>query len=607
MFGNFIYFILVLLIYLTYQPAEETNFSGLESISLFILLTLFFFYLTRQQFKRVEKFSGNIGFSLLDNKFQATLLRQSIIAILLFAIDIYGLNLPNFLAHLDLFAAIPTLQALLFLGLFIGYLAIVWFTAHPAYQKLYRTDLSRKSYVVSNITFSIPVLIPWLCLSGIADILNVLPFQLPKEFLATSEGQAFYFFFFLVVIAILGPWMMQKFWRCKPLEEGGHRSRIASLCQRADMMYADILYWPIFGGRMLTAGVMGLIKRFRYILVTPSLLKLLEPEEVDAVIAHEIGHIKKYHLVFYLLFFVGYLLLSFVTFDVIVYAILFADPVYWLVNQSGFRQTTVVSAIFSIVTITVFLIYFRFIFGYYMRNFERQADTFVYTLFDTARPLISTLEKISATSGQSPDRPNWHHFSISERMDYLFKCEGNSTWIARHDRKVKKSIIIYLFAMVMVGIIGYQLNIGSVGNRISDHFFEKVILKELENKPVDANLFNMLGDLYYNRKDYLGVRNSYEKALALEPTNPHTLNNLAWLLATCENENFRDPVRALELARRAAELEQSPHILDTLAESLFANGRALEAIEVEERALAIAKSDRSIYIKQLRRFKESLE
>ena len=607
MFGNFIYFILVLLIYLTYQPAEETNFSGFESISLFILLTLFFYYFTRQQFKRVEKLSGNIGFSLLDNKFQAALLRQSIIAILLFAIDIYGLNLPNFLTHLDLFAAIPTLQALLFLGLFIGYLAIVWFHAHPAYHKLYRTDFSRKSYVVSNITFSIPVLIPWLCLSGIADILNVLPFQWPKEFLATSEGQAIYFLFFLVVIAILGPLMMQKFWRCKPLEEGDQRSRIASLCQRADMMYADILYWPIFGGRMLTAGVMGLIKRFRYILVTPSLLKLLEPEEVDAVIAHEIGHIKKYHLVFYLLFFVGYLFLSFVTFDVIVYAILFADPVYWLVNQSGFRQTTVVSVIFSIVTITVFLIYFRFIFGYYMRNFERQADTFVYTLFDTARPLITTLEKIAATSGQSPDRPNWHHFSISERMDYLFKCEANSIWITRHDRKVKKSIAIYLVAMIMVGIIGYQLNLGSVGNRISDHFFEKVILKELENKPDDANLFNMLGDLYYNRKDYLAVRNSYEKALALEPTNPHTLNNLAWLLATCENEHFRDPVRALKLARRAAELEQSAHILDTLAESLFVNGRVREAIEVEERALAIAKSDRSIYIKQLRRFKESLE
>jgi hypothetical protein len=36
MFGNFLYFIVVLLIYLTYQPSEETNFSGFETITLFI-------------------------------------------------------------------------------------------------------------------------------------------------------------------------------------------------------------------------------------------------------------------------------------------------------------------------------------------------------------------------------------------------------------------------------------------------------------------------------------------------------------------------------------------------------------------------------------------
>ena len=44
---------------------------------------------------------------------------------------------------------------------------------------------------------------------------------------------------------------------------------------------------------MITAAVMGLIKKFRYILVTQGLLQMLEPEEIDAVIAHEIGHVKK--------------------------------------------------------------------------------------------------------------------------------------------------------------------------------------------------------------------------------------------------------------------------------------------------------------------------
>ena len=47
-----------------------------------------------------------------------------------------------------------------------------------------------------------------------------------------------------------------------------------------------------------------------------------------------------------------------------------------------------------------------------MRNFERQADTYVYTFYESAKPLISTLNKITLTSGISPDKPNWHHLAL---------------------------------------------------------------------------------------------------------------------------------------------------------------------------------------------------
>jgi len=193
------------------------------------------------------------------------------------------------------------------------------------------------------------------------------------------------------------------------------RSRIEKLCRRAGLEYANILYWPIFGGRMMTAGIMGLYKKFRYILITEALLRHLEPEEMDAVIAHEIGHIKRKHLHFYLVFFIGYIFLSYTTFDLLIYFIIYADPVYRLINSLGVNHDTIISAIFSLIIITIFFIYFRYSFGYFMRNFERQADTYVYALFQSAKPLISTFKKIAATTGQPPDKPNWHHFSIKER------------------------------------------------------------------------------------------------------------------------------------------------------------------------------------------------
>jgi Zn-dependent protease with chaperone function len=603
MFGNFIYFIVVLLIYLTYQPSEETNLSGVDSLILFFGLIGLFSYLTWFLFRRIERrMSGGRDLSA-DDQFHATLMRQSILAVLLFAINIYGLNLPSFLVSLAPFSVIPTLLALLFLLLFILYLAIVWACAYGPYQKLYRSDINRWSYVISHISFSVPVLLPWLFLSGIADLIQALPFDLPKRFLSTTEGEVVYFLFFLVAVAVTGPAFIQKFWRCRPLENGYQRSRIESLCRRAGLNYADILYWPIFGGKMITAGVMGLIKKFRYILVTRSLLKLLEPEEVDAVIAHEIGHIKKKHLLFYLIFFVGYLLLSYVTFDLIIFSIIYAEPVYWFIHTTGFNQTTVVSGIFSLVIICLFLIYFRFIFGFFMRNFERQADVYVYALFDSAGPLITTLQKIAATSEQSADRPNWHHYSIRERIDYLQKCETNPVWITRQDRKVKKSIGVYLACLVLLGGLGYQLNLGTMGERINSHFFEKILLREIATSPDNPNLYSLLGDIYYNQKNYAGVRDAYERSLALQPDNAQVLNNLAWLYATCEDPSLRDPARALDLAKQAIHLEKSSHIWDTLAESFYVNEMYAEAVMAAEDALALARRSRSYYEDQLKKFK----
>jgi Zn-dependent protease with chaperone function len=607
MFGNFLYFIIVLLIYLTYQPAEETNFSGLETFMLFIGLIVVFFYFTLFLFRRLEKRIAIGDFSRLDHQFHAILTRQSIMAVMVFAIDIYGLSLSSFLIEIPIFNTIPTLEALLFLGLFVFYLALVWICAYGPYKELYRGDISMQSYVLSNITFSIPVLLPWLLLSGFADLIKILPFEWPGRFLETTEGEVTYFLIFLFVVAIIGPTMIQKIWRCKPLESGEHRKRIENLCQKAGLSYADILYWPIFGGKMITAGVMGLLKKFRYILVTPSLLRLLEPEEIDAVIAHEIGHVKRKHLVFYLLFFVGYMLLNYVIADAVQWWLISAKPFYWFLNKTGFNPSTIISALYSLVFILGLIIYFRFIFGFYMRNFERQADIYVYTLFDSAKPLISTLEKIVTTSGQSADRPNWHHFSIKERIDYLKKCEFDIKWIGRHNRKVKKSIGIFFAGMLLVGFIGYQLSFGVIRDRLSQNYIEKVIARELQKSPDNPNLYRLMGDLYYERKDYEGVKDAYEKAIELRLEDPHVLNNLAWFYATCEIESLRDPERSLSLAKLAVEIEPSSHIFDTLAESYFVNGMNQEAIEAAERALKLAKGNRAYYKEQLKKFRSGFK
>jgi len=460
---------------------------------------------------------------------------------------------------------------------------------------------------MSQISFSVPILLPWLLLSGIADIINALPYDLPKRFLSTTEGEITYFLVFLLAIAIVGPALIQKFWRCKPLEIGFHRSRIEELCRKAGLEYANILSWPVFGGKMITAAVMGLVKKFRYILVTQGLLHMLEPEEIDAVIAHEIGHVKKKHLLFYLLFFVGYMIISYATFNLLIYSIVFSESIYKFINSTGLDQTAVTTSIFSLVIIIVFLIYFRFIFGFFMRNFERQADTYVYALFDSAKPLISTFEKIAATSGEPPDRPNWHHFSITKRIEYLKKCESDKIWVTRHDSKIKKSIAVYLAGLFLLCGVGYNLNFGETGKNLNKHFFLKVIQRQLEKTPNNPLLYSTLGDLYYSENNYPETIKAYEQSLEIDYYNTHALNNLAWLYATCDVESFRNPKKALELAKRAVQLEESPHILDTLAESYYVNGMFEQAINVELRALELTTKDQDYYKKQLLKFKLAMK
>ena len=608
MFANFIYFIVALLIYSTYQPSEQTNFSLLDTALLFLALILFFFTYSRYQFQRIKRASDNTPHNRLDQQFSSALTRQSILAITLFAIDIYGLNIPSFLMNIALFETIPTLEALLFLALFITYLAMVWFNAHDAYRYIYRTDITRSAYINSNIAFSVPVLLPWLLLSGIADLILALPFELPRRILLSPEGEIAYFLFFLFVVALIGPLIIQKFWRCRPLETGYYRQRIESLCRRANLRYADILYWPIFGGRMITAGVMGLISRFRYILVTDALLRILTPEEIDAVIAHEVGHIKKMHLLFYLFFLIGFTVIAFSSYNLTIYLIILSESIYHFVFLTGISLQTAVTGLHSLAIILSFLIYFRFIFGYFMRNFERQADAFVYTLFDSAMPLISTFRKIVAASGHSADKPNWHHFSIRQRVDFLKRCEVDRTSIRSHDRKVRNSILIYAIVMLGVGFFGYQLNFGQTGQQLNEKVFETAILHEIDRNGEDsASLYGMLGDLYFGRQRFDQAVAAYQSALKLEPDSAIVLNNFAWLLATCEDPSYRDPKQALEFAERAASLDKSPHVLDTLAESLFVNGRIDQAIHISEAALELANTNRAYYQGQLKKFQTALE
>ncbi len=607
MFGNFIYFIVVLLIYSTYQPSETTNFAPVETLIAFTALTALFYWLAWLAFSQLKRRALGAGLATLDYRFSNIQGRLSVLAVILFTIDIYGLNLPSFLANLPLFAHLPTLNAVLFIFLFVGHLAIIWHHAYPVGRMLGGIGESRRAFIRSNIAFSIPVLIPWFIISLTADLLALLPFDFIKNIQGNPAGEIAFFLVFLLAIAIAAPVMIQRFWGCKPLESGMHRDRIEALCKRARVSYANILNWPIFGGRMLTAGVMGLVRRFRYILVTDALLQHLSFDEVDAVIAHEIGHVKKHHLQFYLLFFLGFLLIFYALQDILIFLVSYLN---YLMLSAGLFSTAsyqAVYAIFNVVFIILFLLYFRYLFGFFIRNFERQADAYVFNLLPSAAPLIRSLEKVALTSGQSPDKPNWHHFSITERIVFLHKCEHDRRHIQRHDRKLKNSMRVYVLFLCLAMATGWFITPRIPTEQLTNNFLEKLIVLEIEKSPGNAGLYHDLANVYMQKGKFAEAITAYRHSIWLNPKFPPALNNLAWLYATCEAEHLRDPQQALELALKAAELFPKAHVFDTLAESYFVNGQIEKALLTAKQALRLAEENRDYYLKQTIRFEKALE
>jgi Zn-dependent protease with chaperone function len=605
MFGYAIYYIVALLIYSTYQPLHYDPLSISQSSSLLASFFLLFACVSRWQFKKIESQIESLAFRRIDHQFHATLTRQSIFTILLYAVDIYLFNLQSIVNRFTVFQKVPTFEALFFLLLFVSHLAVVWNNAYGPYQKIYRTGITKKEYIVSNISFSVPILLPWFILSLTVDLIHSLPFETPRRFLLSVEGQALYFVCFLLVVAIVGPAFIQKFWQCRSLDNGYIRHRIESMCAKAEMGFNDILIWPLFGGKIITAGVMGLIRQFRYILVTPALIDLLDPVEIDAVIAHEIGHIKLKHLLFYLCLFVGYILIAFALMDLIVYLLVYLGASYGLILHDLAKDSFSISIVLSFTTIFIFLIYFRYIFGFFMRNFERQADIFAYTAIGSAQPLISTFEKISLSSGQSPDKPNWHHFSIHERISYLRKCASDRKWIDRHNLKIKKSFWAYMIVMVALGGMGLFFHYGETRKTIHSNLVKKIIFERIKVDPINADLHQFVGDLYYSEKQYGAAAASYERALKINPHHVHALNNLAWMYATCDVEGFRMPQKALELALHASTLSKEAHILDTLAEAYYVNGDWTGAVNASEKALSSATQNELYFRDQLERFKNA--
>jgi len=599
MFNNVIYFIIVLLIFNISYPDNGQGKSLIYSLAMIFLCWAVFFFYCRRGFRRlVHNYRNGISESLA-NRYHGLVLRLSVLAIFLFSLDVYIFQLRYWLQTIPGVRQFSVLEGVLAISIFLFYLATIWYFSHPAYTLLFQTRINRRSFIISNLKLNLPILFPWLILSFVYDLIALSPWSGLENFLERFEGQFIFFAFFLTILMIFMPLFIQDWWGCTPFEPSDRVNELKEFLSKMGFRYRDLMRWPIFEGRMMTAGIMGVMPRYRYILITDSLMDILSVEELKAVMAHEVGHAKYRHLYFYVLFLLGYIAIFFGSFEIFSSLLALNPYLMQFLERSGAQATNLFYLIRSLPVLLTILIYFRFLMGFFMRNFERQADLYSAVTMGSPAPVISSLEKIALLSGKSRSIPSWHHFSIKERVDYLWRFLKEPGLVNRHNRMIGISFAAYLICAVG---LGYYLNFSPMKQDLQYKLVSNVLQPQISEDPDNIVLLRDLAMAYHEMGKYTEAIETYERILLLDSEQAVVLNNLAWLLVTVPDEGLRDPKRALVLAEKAVAMEKSPIFLDTLAEAYYANGSAQKAVETIKEAISLEKGDDKYYKKQLKKF-----
>jgi STE24 endopeptidase len=312
------------------------------------------------------------------------------------------------------------------------------------------------SYLLSNIRVQVlfvivPVVLIFifrdaagLALSRVLDLRD-----LPAEVLDVAFVPA------AALISIFAPALLRRILQTQPLPDSALRRRLEAICQRHGLRYREILLWQT-DNNLGNAAVMGIVPRFRYILLSDLLLETMTDRQIEAVFAHEVGHIVHRHMAWYLVFVGLFLLLS-------------IGPADWLVRQVP-PEWQIPHLPTELIGLVISLAGFLAVFGFISRRFERQADVFAARTLDTpagepaivapVRPdgagvFASALHRVAVINNIPIAARSWCHGSIAMRMQYLQRLATDPRHTTAFDRFMTRlyTTLLTLLAMSAMWVV----------------------------------------------------------------------------------------------------------------------------------------------------------
>ena len=310
-------------------------------------------------------------------------------------------------------------QALIFFGL----LAIIGDIAGLPFD-LYDTFVLEKKYGFSTITWRLWIsdLIKAVLISAILMGVMISAFMAFIHYLKATWwfwAWAFFTLFEITLMWLYPVLIAPLFNKFEPIKDEALREKINALLDKAGLK-AKGIYQVDEGKRSkhTNAYFTGIGKTKRIVLYD-TLLNSHTPEEIVAVLAHEIGHWKKKHILKQLSFMI-------VASLVLLYCVYLIVNWQALYNAFGLNNQPVYAGLFLVSLYLGAAGFFLSPIGAAItRRYEREADRMAFELTGTALPMINALKRL-AKDNLTNLHPHpfyvWFYYShppLIERIEYL--------------------------------------------------------------------------------------------------------------------------------------------------------------------------------------------
>lgn len=237
---------------------------------------------------------------------------------------------------------------------------------------------------------------------------------------------------FLITTAVWSlPRMLALMWDTVPLGPSPARDLLERTARLARFRCRDVFVWRT-GNLVANAAIVGLTPRQRIVLFSDALLGSLDPRELIAVYAHEIGHAQRHHVAIFGMWALGFLMAA----------------------DLGLSRIGAEDELFALLlTLPVIAMWF-FGFGFLSRRFELEADLYSLELTRDGDALSSALLRVGGGL-HAAKRSSWRHFSTERRIDFIERAAGDPAV----GRRLRKSLRLLAWAGGLTFLVasGFQL------------------------------------------------------------------------------------------------------------------------------------------------------